>query len=111
MRAGHPVGLGVGSGSGSDACGVGTAGTAAACADASAASDAATCADCTASCDATTSDDASAGVGDGFGLACSSTEAPCTDDHNRPYHGADAHAAAAALADVVGTGDNVTYGT
>lgn len=45
------------------------------------------------------------GDGDGFGATCAAT---CTDDHNRPYHGCDARACAAADADAAGVGDKVT---
>jgi hypothetical protein len=48
------------------------------------------------------------GDGDGFGATCA---APSTDDHNRPYHGCDTSACAAADADATGVGDSVTYGT
>ena len=54
---------------------------------------------------------ANVGEGDanGFGATLA---APSTDDHNRPYHGCDASAcAAAADADATGVGDSVTYGT
>ena len=55
---------------------------------------------------------ASVGLGDGDGLGGATFAAPSTDDHNRPYHGCDASAcAAAADADATGVGDNVTYGT
>ena len=46
------------------------------------------------------------GVGFGVGTTCAAT---CTDDHNRPYHGCDASAcAAAADTDATGVGDSVT---
>ena len=52
---------------------------------------------------------ANVGLGDGEGTGCGTCAAPCTDDHNRPYHGCDARAcAAAADADAAGVGDNVT---
>jgi hypothetical protein len=53
---------------------------------------------------------ASVGLGDGEGNG-STCAASCTDDHNRPYHGCDASACAAADADATGVGDSVTYGT
>ena len=55
-----------------------------------------------------TSAGANVALGDGFGATCA---APSTDDHNRPYHGCDTSACAAADADAAGVGDSVTYGT